>query len=66
MQTTATFDPSTQQFIMHTPSVEACKIWIGNMGQMATHAVVFAQLHTPDKVNHGKKTVCVPEKGSEI
>uniref|UniRef100_A0A674HE18 Acyl-coenzyme A oxidase n=1 Tax=Taeniopygia guttata TaxID=59729 RepID=A0A674HE18_TAEGU len=48
LRTTATFDPSTQEFVINTPDFEAAKFWIGNMGKHATHAVVYAQLYTPD------------------
>ncbi|XP_065516144.1 peroxisomal acyl-coenzyme A oxidase 3 isoform X3 [Lathamus discolor] len=53
IRTTATFDPSTQEFIIHTPDFEAAKFWVGNMGKHATHAVVYAQLYTPDGQCHG-------------
>jgi len=53
MRTTATYQPSTLEFIINTPDVEACKIWVGNLGQSATHAVVYAQLITPDQHCHG-------------
>ncbi|XP_074760551.1 peroxisomal acyl-coenzyme A oxidase 3 isoform X2 [Athene noctua] len=48
IRTTATFDRNTQEFIINTPDFEAAKFWIGNMGKHATHAVVYAQLYTPD------------------
>ncbi|XP_075564939.1 peroxisomal acyl-coenzyme A oxidase 3 isoform X4 [Pelecanus crispus] len=48
IRTTATFDHSTQEFIINTPDFEAAKFWVGNMGKHATHAVVYAQLYTPD------------------
>uniref|UniRef100_A0A8C3QKE1 Acyl-coenzyme A oxidase n=1 Tax=Cyanoderma ruficeps TaxID=181631 RepID=A0A8C3QKE1_9PASS len=48
IRTTATFDPSTQEFVINTPDFEAAKFWAGNMGKHATHAVLFAQLYTPD------------------
>lgn len=60
MQTTATFDPKTQEFILHTPSVESIKCWSGGMGETATHAVVFAQLKTPDGVSHGLHSFLTP------
>nr|XP_003224212.1 PREDICTED: peroxisomal acyl-coenzyme A oxidase 3 [Anolis carolinensis] len=53
MRTTARYDSSTQEFIIHSPDFEAAKFWVGNMGKNATHAVVFAQLYTPDGQCHG-------------
>ncbi|XP_038648075.1 peroxisomal acyl-coenzyme A oxidase 3 isoform X2 [Scyliorhinus canicula] len=53
MRTTAKYDPRTQEFIINSPDFEAAKFWVGNMGKTATHAVVFAQLHTPDGVYRG-------------
>ncbi|KAL0272288.1 UNVERIFIED_CONTAM: hypothetical protein PYX00_005324 [Menopon gallinae] len=53
MRTTATFDVKTQEFILNTPDFEAAKCWVGNLGNSATHATVFAQLYTPDGKCHG-------------
>lgn len=53
IRTTAHYDPSTQEFIIHSPDFEAAKFWVGNMGKTATHAVVFAQLYTPGGQCHG-------------
>ena len=42
--TTATFDHKTQEFIIHTPSIEACKFYPGGMGKTATHGVFYCRL----------------------
>lgn len=44
LETTATFDEVTDEFVIHTPSVSATKWWIGGAAQTATHCAVFAQL----------------------
>lgn len=42
MQTTATFDKATDEFIIHTPTIKAYKFWPGSLGRDSTHAVVMA------------------------
>lgn len=44
IETTAEFDPSTEEFIIHTPNNEASKYWIGGAAQTAKICSVFAQL----------------------
>ncbi|XP_061047895.1 peroxisomal acyl-coenzyme A oxidase 3 isoform X1 [Eubalaena glacialis] len=53
MRTTAHYDATTEELIIHSPDFEAAKFWVGNMGKTATHAVVFAQLYTPGGQCHG-------------
>lgn len=46
IQTTASYDPRTEEFVLVTPDRGAWKDYIGNAAVHATHAVVFAQLVT--------------------
>ncbi|WP_427117106.1 acyl-CoA dehydrogenase [Pseudarthrobacter scleromae] len=50
--TTATYDPATEEFVVHTPFRAAWKDYIGNAATDGLGAVVFAQLVTRG-VNHG-------------
>ncbi|KAG9471665.1 hypothetical protein GDO78_013931 [Eleutherodactylus coqui] len=43
LETTATFDPTTQEFIIDTPQIAAIKWWPGGCN---THTVVVAQLYS--------------------
>ena len=44
IQTTAEYDAATQEFVIHTPSNEASKFWIGGAAETAKISAVFAQL----------------------
>ena len=44
METTATLDKSTDEFIIHTPTVSATKFWPGDLGIFANHSVVYARV----------------------
>ncbi len=57
--TTATFDSKTDEFIIHTPSEQARKDYIGNAAEHATMATVFAQLKIK-KQDHGVHAFLVP------
>ena len=48
LMTTATFDKNTQEFVLNCPSIQAYKFWPGDLGFLATHAVVFARLIIDD------------------
>ncbi|XP_010640077.1 peroxisomal acyl-coenzyme A oxidase 3 isoform X3 [Fukomys damarensis] len=65
IRTTAHYDPTTEEFIIHSPDFEAAKFWVGNMGKTATHAVVFAQLYTPDGQCHGLHSFVVQIRDPE-
>ncbi|KAF5306171.1 hypothetical protein FQR65_LT07447 [Abscondita terminalis] len=62
IQTTATYDKDTQEFVLNTPSFQSAKCWIGNLSKIGTHSAVYAQLITPDGVNHGMHTFIVEVK----
>ena len=59
VETTATFDENTDEFIIHTPNLGATKWWIGGAAHSATHCAVFAQLIVKGK-RYGTKTFIVP------
>jgi len=44
IETTATFDKATDEFIIHTPSLSATKYWPGALGFASTHTIVIARL----------------------
>ncbi len=46
LRTTATYDPDTEEFVVHTPDAMARKDYIGNAARDGRMAVVFAQLVT--------------------
>ena len=64
--TTASYDPATEDFVLHTPFEAARKDYIGNAAKHGTAAVVFAQLVTEGK-NHGVHAFYVPirERGED-
>jgi acyl-CoA oxidase len=45
METTATWDPKTKEFIINSPSTLSQKYWITNGSLHSNYAVVFAQLY---------------------
>ncbi|KAE8055879.1 hypothetical protein FH972_012691 [Carpinus fangiana] len=44
LETTATFDPQTDEFIIHSPTLTSSKWWPGGLGKVSTHAVIYARL----------------------
>ena len=60
LETTATYDASTQEFVVDSPTRTARKDYIGGAAETATVAAVFAQLITPDGQGHGVHCFVVP------
>ncbi|XP_053456297.1 peroxisomal acyl-coenzyme A oxidase 2 isoform X2 [Nycticebus coucang] len=44
LETEATYDTATQEFVIHSPTMTATKWWPGDLGRSATHALVLAQV----------------------
>ncbi|ELR12034.1 acyl-CoA dehydrogenase, middle domain containing protein [Acanthamoeba castellanii str. Neff] len=49
IETTATYDKATGEFILHSPTLTASKWWIGMAGETATHTVAIARLIVDNK-----------------
>lgn len=47
LQTTATYDPQSREFVIHTPTLTATKWWPGGLGKTSTHVVRFSKLTCP-------------------
>ncbi|MFT4258552.1 acyl-CoA dehydrogenase [Microbacterium sp.] len=62
--TTATYDPETEEFVIHTPFRAATKEFLGNAALHGIAATVFAQLIT-NGVNHGVHCFYVPLRGED-
>lgn len=62
--TTATYDPETEEFVIHTPFRAATKEYLGNAALHGVAATVFAQLITRG-VNHGVHCFYVPLRGED-
>ncbi|KAJ2159592.1 fatty-acyl coenzyme A oxidase [Coemansia sp. RSA 552] len=58
LETTATFDPTTDEFDIHSPTLTSTKWWIGGAAHTATHCSVYAQLIVDGK-RYGTKTFVV-------
>lgn len=59
LETTATYDPATQEFVVHSPTASARKDYIGGAAKHARVAAVFARLVTLGE-DHGVHCFVVP------
>ncbi|CAJ0595672.1 unnamed protein product [Cylicocyclus nassatus] len=46
LETTATYDPKTEEFVINSPTITSAKWWPGALGKSSNYAVVVAQLYT--------------------
>ena len=68
LETTATYDAKTEEFVIHSETPTARKDYIGGAAESARIAAVFAQLITTEDgapVNHGVHCVLVPIRDDE-
>ncbi len=68
LETTATYDPGTQEFVVHSPTPSARKDYIGGAAEHARMAAVFAQLITNGE-NQGVHCLLVPirdDQGADL
>ncbi|XP_038133968.1 peroxisomal acyl-coenzyme A oxidase 1 isoform X2 [Cyprinodon tularosa] len=59
LETTATYDPATQEFVLNSPTVSSIKWWPGGLGKTSNHAIVLAQLYSLGNC-HGLHAFIVP------
>ncbi|XP_026319430.1 probable peroxisomal acyl-coenzyme A oxidase 1 [Hyposmocoma kahamanoa] len=52
LETTATYDPSTKEFVLHSPTLTSYKWWPGGLAHTANYCIVMAQLYSRGKC-HG-------------
>src|ERR1700675_1780336 len=68
LETTATYDAETEEFVIHSETPNARKDYIGGAAETATIAAVFAQLiagENGEQVNHGVHCFLVPIRDDE-
>jgi len=72
LETTATYDPATGEFVIDSPTPSSRKDYLGGAAQSATVAAVFAQLITAKNgkpIQHGVHCLFVPirdEQGNDL
>ena len=64
LETTATYDPDTEEFVINSPTPTSRKDYIGGAAESATVAAVFAQLITKGE-NHGVHCIIVPIRDAD-
>ena len=57
-QTTATYEPETEEYVINSPAFYSTKLWSGALRPEATHVVIHAQLWIKGK-NRGTQTFVI-------
>jgi hypothetical protein len=50
LETTASYDKATQEFVIHTPVLTASKWWIGSLGR--TYLSIRRSINPPEQIMH--------------
>ncbi|ANS80245.1 Acyl-coenzyme A oxidase 1, peroxisomal [Serinicoccus hydrothermalis] len=64
LQTTHTYDPETDEIVVHSPTPSSTKTYIGAAAQDAHVAAVYGQLHVGEE-SHGVHVVVVPIRDAD-
>lgn len=64
LETTATYNPATQEFVIHSPTPSSRKDYIGGAAETGSLATVFAQLITGGQ-SHGVHCFVVPIRDAQ-
>ena len=64
LETTATLDMTTDEFVVHTPTIKATKFWPGALGVVSNHAVVFARCIAGEN-DYGVQPFLVPIRSTK-
>lgn len=64
LETLATLDEKTDEFVIHSPTPTSTKYWPGGLGLWANHAAVFAQCRVGEN-NFGVQCFLIPIRDME-
>ncbi|KAL4217668.1 Peroxisomal acyl-coenzyme A oxidase 1 [Mactra antiquata] len=64
LETTATYDPKTEEFVINSPTLSSTKYWPGSLGKTSNYVVLMAQLYTKGKC-HGIHAFVMPIRSLE-
>ncbi|VVC41119.1 Acyl-coenzyme A oxidase, N-terminal,Acyl-CoA oxidase/dehydrogenase, central domain,Acyl-CoA [Cinara cedri] len=64
LETTCTYDPATEEFILNSPTLTSYKWWPAGLGHTCNYAIVMAQLYTQGKC-HGIHSFIVKIRDEE-